>query len=124
MMYIYVAAGGAIGAVLRYFVSMRATDWLGISFPYGTLIVNILGSFIMGAFIGYLAKTLPHSMELRAFVAIGILGGFTTFSAFSLDAVSLIENGHLGQGAIYIISSVLVSILALFAGLYLVRAVV
>lgn len=117
----YIAAGGAIGAMLRYLVTTKTTSLLGIAFPYGTMVVNILGSLAMGLFIGYMAKTLPHSMELRAFATVGVLGGFTTFSAFSLDAVTLIERGQTTQAAIYITASVVISITALFAGLWLVR---
>lgn len=119
----YIAAGGAIGASLRYLITSRITQWMGVNFPYGTIAVNIIGSLLMGLLIGYFAKTLPHSNELRAFLSIGVLGGFTTFSAFSLDAVSLIERGALLQATAYIASSVLISILALFIGLYIIRQV-
>ena len=119
----YIAAGGAIGASLRYLVTSRITGFMGINFPYGTIFVNIAGSLFMGLLIGYFAKTLSHSNELRAFLSIGVLGGFTTFSAFSLDAASLIERGNMYQAAIYVVSSVLISILALFAGLYITRQV-
>jgi CrcB protein len=117
----YIALGGGIGAVLRHLLTSKASHIFGVAFPYGTIIVNIIGSCLMGILIGYLAKTLPHSMELRAFLAIGLLGGFTTFSAFSLDAVNMIERGQLSQAAIYVALSVFVSIVALFAGLYVMR---
>lgn len=121
MTILYVAAGGAIGSVLRYMVTTRAAALLGLNFPYGTMIVNISGSFLMGILVGYLSKTLPHSMELRAFLAIGILGGFTTFSSYSLDVVTLIERGQMAQAATYAILSVILAIASLFAGLYLMR---
>lgn len=122
MTILYIALGGGIGAVLRYLVTSQATHMLGTSFPYGTAIVNVTGSCLMGVLIGYFAKTLPHSMEMRSFLAVGVLGGFTTFSAFSLDAVNMIERGQVMQAVIYIGTSVILSIAALFVGLYLMRA--
>lgn len=124
MTVLYVAAGGAIGAALRYLVNGRITTWLGTGFPYGTMTVNVLGSLLMGLLIGYLYKTLPHSMALRAFLAVGVLGGFTTFSAFSLDVVNLIERGQLWGAGLYVGVSVVASVAALFVGLYMVRQVV
>ena len=117
----YIASGGAIGAVLRYLMTIQAGRLFGSGFPYGTIVVNITGSFLMGVFIGYMAKTLPHSLELRAFAAIGLLGGFTTFSSFSLDVVAMIERGQLGHAAIYATTSMVVAITALFGGLFLMR---
>ena len=92
---LYIALGGAIGSVLRYFTSNYINSLIKIGFPAGTVTVNIIGSFAMGIIIGYLVKTLPHSNELRLFLTVGILGGFTTFSAFSLDAITLIERGNI-----------------------------
>jgi CrcB protein len=117
----YIAAGGAMGSILRYYLSNYVNHLTKGYFPMGTLTVNILGSFLMGVLVGYMAKTLPHSNDLRSFLAIGILGGFTTFSAFSLDAVTLIERGNIYQAGIYVALSVFVSIVALFAGLHLTR---
>ncbi len=121
MTLIYIAIGGAIGSVLRYLMMVKTTAIIGVNFPYGTMVVNIIGSLCMGLLIGYLSKTLPHSMELRAFLAIGVLGGFTTFSSFSLDIVTLIERGQMAQAATYSIASVVVSVIALFAGLHMFR---
>lgn len=119
----YVALGGALGAGGRHLVGQAALKAFGPSFPYGTFIVNVAGSFLMGVLIAWLAKrgggTGP---EWRLFLATGVLGGFTTFSAFSLDAVLLWERGE-GAGAFfYVFGSVILSILALTAGLMLVRA--
>ncbi|MFC6487402.1 fluoride efflux transporter CrcB [Nitratireductor sp. GCM10026969] len=119
---ILVCAGGAIGAGLRHFTNIAAARALGAVFPWGTLTVNIIGSFAMGLFIEILARKLNASQELRLFVATGLLGGFTTFSAFSLDVAVLWERGAAGPAAAYVTVSVIVSILALFAGLWLARS--
>lgn len=116
-----VTIGGGIGAGLRYLVNIAATQWFGHGFPYGTAIVNILGSLLMGVTIGLLAKFLPVADWVRPFVVIGLLGGFTTFSTFSLDIVNLYENQQLGALALYIIGSVILGVTALIAGLWLVR---
>jgi len=117
--------GGAIGAGARYLVGITVTRVVGIGtlLPWATLIVNIVGSFLIGVLIATLALRITGSPELRTFLATGILGGFTTFSAFSLDVVSLLEKKEQGLAALYIAGSVGLSILALFAGLVLVRQV-
>jgi CrcB protein len=118
-----VAVGGAIGAGCRHLVNLGALRLFGPSFPVGTLIVNVVGGFLMGIIAGYFA--LFHTgggQGLRLFLATGILGGFTTFSAFSLDAVLLWERGDALLGVSYVLLSVVLSILALVAGLYLMRA--
>jgi CrcB protein len=116
-----VALGGAIGAVLRYATGIGLVRLFGhTAFPLGVVTVNVVGSFAMGLFIGVAAhRGLTH---LSPFVATGILGGFTTFSAFSLEAVTLYERGAIGLAAIYLIASVAASIAALFAGLALSRS--
>ena len=120
--FLIVGIGGAFGAMARYGVGLFAIKNLGASFPFGTIIVNIAGSFLMGLLIAWLARrTGGSSNELRLFLATGFLGGFTTFSAFSLDTITLYERGDLGQAAIYVGLSVIASILALVAGLWLVR---
>lgn len=119
---ILVCAGGAIGAGLRHLTNIAAARALGAVFPWGTLTVNIIGSFAMGLFIEILARKLNASQEVRLFVATGVLGGFTTFSAFSLDVAVLWERGAAGPAAAYVSVSVVVSILALFAGLWLARS--
>jgi CrcB protein len=116
-----VALGGAIGAVLRYVTGIGLVRLFGhTGFPLGVLTVNILGSFLMGLFIVAAAQRgLTH---LSPLVATGILGGFTTFSAFSLEAVTLYERGALGLAALYIIANVTLAIAALFAGMAVARS--
>ena len=117
-----IAAGGALGALGRHFVSAAALKWLGAGFPWGTLAVNILGSFAMGVLIETLALKGSASAELRGFLAVGVLGAFTTFSTFSLDVVVLAQRKELMLAGVYIASSVSLAILALFAGLAAARA--
>jgi CrcB protein len=120
--FVLVGLGGAIGAMARYGTGVVVGALWRDPFPLATLLINVVGSLAMGLLIGWLARTLPSGQhEIRLFVAVGILGGYTTFSAFSLDAMTLIERGDLWQAAVYIIGSVILSILALFAGLLLVR---
>ena len=118
-----VAAGGAIGSVARYMLNgfIQSADWGG--FPFGIFIVNITGGLIMGVLTALMALKWNVSLELRAFLTTGILGGYTTFSTFSLDSAMLIQRHAYGQAATYIVGSALLSILALFAGLWLVRAI-
>lgn len=122
--YLLVMLGGAIGAGLRHGVNTHVPRLLGTGFPYATLTVNIVGSLVMGLFIGWLTRQtggLPTG--LRLFFATGVLGGFTTFSAFSLDVSALWERGDTHLALIYVLASVVVSIAALFAGLALARAI-
>lgn len=113
-----------MGASLRHLAGLVAMRLIGTNFPWGTLTVNILGSLIMGVFIELLALKLNASNELRLFIATGLLGGFTTFSAFSLDVAVLWERGAVGATTLYVAASVTLSILALFAGLAAVRNLV
>lgn len=117
-----VAIGGALGSVCRYLVGVGAGRLLGAGFPFGTIIVNIVGSFIMGLFIELLALKFDGSEPLRLFVAVGILGGFTTLSSFSLDTIVLFERGAVAAAAVYVGASIALSLAALVAGLHLVRA--
>jgi fluoride exporter len=116
-----VASGGALGSVARYLVGVLMTRAFGVNFPYGTLTVNVVGGFLMGLFIGIMARRLEGSMDLRLFIAVGIMGGFTTFSSFSLDVAVLWERGELSTALIYVLASVILSIAALFFGLWLAR---
>lgn len=116
-----VAIGGAIGASLRHMVNLAALRLLGPNFPWGTMAVNIAGSFAMGIFIELLARRFNASNELRLLVATGILGGFTTFSAFSLDFATLLERGPAVPAIAYMLASVIGSLVAIFAGLWLAR---
>ena len=119
-----VAAGGAIGAVLRWTVVRWAGHALGLAFPYGTLIVNVLGSLVMGVAAVIMMDRFPGSWgRFAPFLMTGVLGGFTTFSAFSLDALFLIERGRNLAAAGYVGGSVLLSIAGLWAGLTLARGV-
>lgn len=119
-----VAAGGALGSVLRYLVGLWTLRSFGPSFPWGTLTVNVTGSFLIGVFAEVIARRFGASAEMRVFLITGILGGYTTFSAFSLDAITLLERGEPVTALIYVASSVLLSALAVFAGLVLMRAMV
>ena len=123
MQILYVALGGAIGASLRHLVNVASLKWFGPGFPWGTFTVNILGSLAMGIFVELLTRRLGGSQELRLFVATGLLGGFTTFSAFSLDVVGLWDRGAASTAVIYAAGSVVLSVAALFAGLALARAI-
>ena len=122
MGYLLVFLGGGIGAALRHGMNLGVGRWLGAGFPYSTLIINITGSLIMGLAAGYFAFKGDASQNLRLFLATGILGGYTTFSAFSLDAVLLYERGEVSLAAIYVVASVLLSIAGLFAGLAIARS--
>jgi len=116
-----VALGGALGSLLRYFVAgaVQSATWPG--FPWGIFVVNITGGFAMGLIVELSALKLNLTPEVRAFLTIGILGGYTTFSTFSLDSALLIERGDYSGAALYIAGSALLSILALFAGLWFIR---
>ena len=122
MNFLLVMLGGAIGSAARYLVGNLTLDWFGPAFPWGTLAVNLVGGFLMGGLAGILARA-GGAEHIRLLIGVGVLGGFTTFSAFSLDAARMIERGQGSVAAIYALVSVLGSVLALFAGLYLVRAV-
>src|SRR5471032_2925245 len=121
MGYLVVFLGGGIGAALRHGSNLAVARMLGTAFPYGTLLINISGSFIMGLVAAYFAFKGDASQHWRLFLTTGILGGYTTFSAFSLDAALLYERGEVGSAALYVIASVAISIAGLFAGLALVR---
>ncbi|MBW9087530.1 fluoride efflux transporter CrcB [Rhizobium wenxiniae] len=116
------AFGGAIGSVLRYLVGVFSVRWFGPSFPWGTLAVNVVGSFIIGLMVEMIARRFNASMELRVFIVTGMLGGFTTWSSFSLDTMVLFERGAIAAAAAYVIGSLVVSFAAVFAGLALGRA--
>lgn len=118
---ISVALGGAIGAVGRYGVNVAATRMLGIAFPWGTVIVNVLGSFLMGVLIVALAH--KGGMRFAPLLMTGVLGGFTTFSAFSLDAITLFERGQTLQAGTYVLGTVVVGFIAIMAGMAATRMV-
>ena len=118
-----VALGGALGSVARYAVSAVFSKWFGLAFPWGTLFINIAGSFAIGVFAESFALQFYASQAVRAFLVIGICGGFTTFSAFSLDVATLLARGEMAYAAAYIVGSTALSILALYAGLAVVRTI-
>ena len=119
-----VALGGALGASCRYGIGVAATHLGSGHFPWGTFSVNVIGSFILGVLVAVMTFSWSPSPELRAFIVVGVLGGFTTFSAFSLDVVLLIERGWLSLAALYLIGTVALSVGGLFAGMRLTRMVV
>ena len=123
--YLLVFLGAGIGGALRHGVNLGCARYCGVAFPWGTLTVNVAGSLIMGALAAWLSFKAGEgwSQTLRLFLATGILGGFTTFSAFSLDAVMIWERGEAGLAAAYVAASVVLSIAGLVAGLALVRTV-
>jgi fluoride exporter len=121
MNYLLVFVGGGLGASLRHTINIACACCMGFAFPWGTFIINITGSIAMGLIAGYLAFKGEASQPWRLFVMTGILGGYTTFSAFSLDAALLYERGELGLALFYVLGSVLLSVAGLFAGLALMR---
>lgn len=123
-MILAVAAGGAIGAVLRLFVGRGMFYLMGSEFPWGTLVVNILGSFLVGLFVEILFLRYSLSHEWQGFIIIGVFGGFTTFSAFSLEVSLMIEKGDFSTAALYGLVSMFIGVLALFIGLFAGRALV
>jgi fluoride exporter len=121
MSYLLVFFGGGLGATLRHAVNVACARGFGTAFPYGTFIINITGSIVMGLIAGYLAFKGEASQPWRLFVMTGILGGYTTFSAFSLDTALLYERSEIGLALFYVLGSVVLSIAGLFAGLALMR---
>ena len=119
---LYVMVGGAVGSGARYLTGSAMTALLGPDYPFGTLAVNIVGGLLMGVLVGVLARN-AASENWRLLLAVGVLGGFTTFSAFSLEVVTMIERGAFGVALGYVLVSVIGSVAALFAGLSAVRAV-
>lgn len=122
MHYVLVFIGGGMGAALRHGVNRATLAWLGPAFPYGTLFVNVVGSLAMGVLAGLFLARAP-SEAWRLFLTTGILGGFTTFSAFSLDAAVMWQRGDNAGFALYVGASVALSIAALFAGLAATRLI-
>lgn len=122
MLYLIVFVGAGLGGALRHGVNVGAAKLFGFGFPFGTFIVNVVGSFIMGLFAGYFAYRSGIPQHVRLFLTTGILGGFTTFSSFSLDAALLIERNSFGLAAGYIVGSVAAGLAALFFGLVVFRS--
>ncbi len=114
-----VALGGAIGASLRYLTGVATIRAFGPGFPWGTLVVNVLGSMAMGALVVILAQ--KSGTRYAPFLMTGLLGGYTTFSAFSLDVLTIYERGQIGLAGAYVLASVLLSLAGIVAGLHLAR---
>lgn len=118
-----VAVGGALGSVARYLVGIGAGKLFGTDFPWGTLIINITGSFLMGVLAGLFATRWNLPQAARIFLTVGICGGYTTFSTFSLDSFYLIERGELAATAAYMVGSVVLSVGALISAMHVVRTI-
>ena len=118
---LYIALGGAVGASGRHVIGQFVHKITGHGFPYGTMAVNVIGSFLMGILIGWLAMRGSGGENWRLFLGVGVLGGFTTFSAFSLDAILLYEKKAFGAFTAYVGGSVILSLIALMTGLFLMR---
>jgi CrcB protein len=119
---LFVAVGGAVGAMARYALGVQALRMWGAGWPYGTFVANVLGGLLMGALAGFLAHRGGADQErLRLLLGVGVLGGFTTFSAFSLETALMIERRSYGQALGYTLASVVLSVTALFLGLLLAR---
>jgi fluoride exporter len=120
---LWAMAGGAMGTAARHLTNVGLGRLLGAGFPWWTILVNVLGCFLMGVLVETLASRLSGSAEVRTFLATGVLGGFTTFSAFSMDFAHLMQRQELAAAMLYLLGSVALSILALYAGLWLTRLV-
>jgi len=120
---IFVAMGGALGSVARYLVISAVGRAAGTYFPFGTLTANVVGSFILGVLVECMALRWDVSPEFRAMLVVGVMGGFTTFSSFSLEVVLQIERGQMAAAGVYVVSSVAFSILGLFVGMRLMRMI-
>ena len=118
-----VAIGGAIGSVLRYLIQMQCIEWFGTKFPYGTIIVNTIGSLLIGFLSIALLERFYIAVEFRIAIIVGLLGGFTTFSTFSLETLSLIQQGSYISAASNIVLSIVLCISACFIGVLLARAI-
>jgi CrcB protein len=121
MVYVWVAIGGALGTLARFWLANAMAVWTGAEFPWGTLLINVLGSFVI-SFFGMLTGTAARFVvpyEARVFVTVGLCGGFTTFSSFSLQTVELVRTGQAARAAIYVAASVLLCLTACWAGFLL-----
>jgi CrcB protein len=123
-MLLYVALGSAIGGVSRYLIGGLVQRMLDTGFPAGTLLVNISGSFLLGAIVRYALETPSLTPEIRAFLTIGFCGGYTTFSTFSYEAVALLKDGEWGRAGLYITASVILSLMGTFLGFAFARQVI
>jgi len=122
LQFILVAVGGAIGSLLRYYVGLSAVRVAGPNFPWGTLTVNIVGCFLIGLIAEMITLKYGEAVPLRLLLITGFLGGFTTFSAFFLDTIVLMENGNVAGAVVYVVASVGISLVAVLGGLALARS--
>lgn len=122
-MILAIALGGAVGAVLRHLMASAVTRAFGTSFPYGTLSVNLLGALVLGLLTGLLTHKLTLPLEMKAFLTVGLLGGFTTFSTFAMEGGLLIERGELNTVFLYMAGSVVLGLGAFFIGLKAARMI-
>lgn len=122
MLLLYIAAGSALGGVMRYVVGFAIQQRAGVEFPLGTLIINITGSLLLGFLLRAALEGVSVSPEVRAFLTTGFCGGYTTFSTFSYDSVALIEGGEYRRAATYVILSVVLSLIATFVGIALAQS--
>ncbi len=123
MLYLSIALGGALGALCRYWVSARTYAWLGAEFPFGTLLVNVSGSMAMGFLVVVFSEKLALAEELKFAILVGFLGSYTTFSTFALDSLQWLHNGAVMKVAIYVMSSVVGSLLGVWIGYLAARSV-
>jgi fluoride exporter len=123
-MLFYVAIGSAIGGVSRYLLGGLIQRLADTTFPAGTLLVNISGSFLLGAILRYAVETPTFSPEVRALLTVGFCGGYTTFSTFSYESVALLEDGEWTRAGVYVAASVLLSLVGVFLGLALARELI
>jgi fluoride exporter len=123
-MLLYVALGSAIGGVSRYLLGGLVQRMFDTTFPAGTLLVNVTGSFLLGAIIRYALETPSLTPEVRAFLTIGFCGGYTTFSTFSYETMALLEDGEWARAGVYITASVVLSLIATFLGFALARQLI
>jgi CrcB protein len=121
MNFLLVFVGAGLGGMLRHAVNMLSLRWFGPNLPWGTFLINITGSIAMGLVVGCLAHRNVPGVELRLFVATGILGGYTTFSTFSLDTITLWERGEIAVAAAYVLGSLVLSFAGLWLGMALFR---
>jgi CrcB protein len=121
MHWLAVAVGGALGAMARYAVSIWVFNYSSDKFPYATLLVNVLGSFIMGILFVIIVERAALPAEIRSLLMVGFLGAFTTFSTFSLDALSLWQNGHLFVALVYVLATVVLCLVAISSSIWLAR---
>lgn len=123
-MLLYIALGSAIGGVSRYLLGGLIQRWLDTTFPVGTLLVNVSGSFLLGAILRYAIETPTLTPEVRALLTVGFCGGYTTFSTFSYETVALLEDGQWTRAGLYVGASILLSLVGVFLGFGLAREVI